>query len=90
MTRKGEIIVRDMGFAWLSMWKNIVNFQGETCRKDFWLALLTNGLVNGLLIYIAWYSGVKWLLTVTVIAQLAGVLAFLSMYIRQSCVRRFE
>lgn len=55
-----------------SYWVNYVNFSGRSTRKEFWLPVLFNFVISGILLYISGtLSGIFGL--VTLIPSLANV-----------------
>lgn len=66
--------------SYISMWKNFGNFSGRTRRRDFWLALVMNMIIVGVL-YAILASGIA---TMVVTGQMSGLAkiatALLSIY----------
>lgn len=50
--------------AYIAMWKNYFNFSDRTTRRDFWFATLFAALVSGVISFIAYSSGMEWIVSI--------------------------
>ncbi|HIX14390.1 MAG TPA: DUF805 domain-containing protein [Candidatus Hungatella pullicola] len=67
--------------AYLSMWKNYVNFKGRTTVKGYWLAVLFNFLVSLILSILVSFADVLSILAL--LYSLAGIIPGLALSIRR-------